>query len=525
MKASIRIGLLLLLAAGAARASSIVYLAFDGYSGTIGGQLRTVQAFDAANLDADFTEADEAAIEQRIFNIVHDAFADFRVFVTTSAPGAENHMVIGIGSDANGTQFGFTPTVDSDPYDMDWARVYAGSFKQYDAFQGIHSTVQRWGNAIGETTAHEAGHNYGLNHWQATPTPGEQALGVLASDHLMATSPTIDEWQRANNGRVFGDLSYGAMAATIGLKMTLLYNGSWTNHNQQAAQDLHVIVLTTSDSMTLKEWGGLNPFTDCEIVSLGTEQFGGQTYNKYRVDFSGGQVASGAAITTTVSTDEQFQIWPDPEVLPTTEWLVRDAYFTDGQGNAMPVRPRNISIQEHYYLDSGEFTLGFRNDTDRPMQLNNLNILLNHQRIDLAEMNYGAIPTGTGAWLPLVLTVTLAPGQSIEVVLGDYDDWVAGPFGPGEGGGGGGGDYGSEGGDCSEADESVFRGMFPSCYWTAEAEVTTFGVDIWDPQLQQYVIADVTEQWVWQSAGLAVPEPAVLALLAAGGLLLRRRRC
>ena len=66
--------------------------------------------------------------------------------------------------------------------------------------------------------------------------------------------------------------------------------------------------------------------------------------------------------------------------------------------------------------------------------------------------------------------------------------------------------------------------MFPSCYWTAEAEVTTFGVEIWDPQSQQYVMADVTEQWVWQSAGLAVPEPAALALLAAGGLLLRRRR-
>ena len=66
--------------------------------------------------------------------------------------------------------------------------------------------------------------------------------------------------------------------------------------------------------------------------------------------------------------------------------------------------------------------------------------------------------------------------------------------------------------------------MFPSCYWTAQAEVTVFGVEIWDPDAGAYVPANVTEQCVWQSAGLPVPEPSCAVLLILGVWALRRRR-
>jgi hypothetical protein len=158
------------------------------------------------------------------------------------------------------------------------------------------------------------------------------------------------------------------------------------------------------------------------------------------------------------------------------------------------------------------------------MVLSNLQFLLNPRQVELGEMNYGSVPTGTGMWLPPMGTFTLAPGEGRYVPIGAWQDWLDGPFGPG-GGGGGGGDYGGETGECSEQDLALFRGMFPSCYWTAQAEVTTLGQEMWDPGLGQYVIGNVTEQWVWQSAGVPVPEPAsaLLALMAMGLLAPFRR--
>ena len=523
MRAMARAGLALLLLAGPAGADVSVYLAFDGYSGTIDGVARSVQAFDASALDANFTEADEDDIEDRIQEIFENAFLDFPVYVTTTAPGGGQYIVVGIGSDSNGTTFGRSYKLDNEPADSDYARVWAGSFKQYDAFKGIHSTVNRWSNAIGETTAHEVGHHFGLHHWDATPTAGEQGLGVLARDHIMATYPSIDTWQRAGGGRVLGDRSYGRLAGTLGLKYSLLTAAGWTNHNGQAAYELHIEVLSNFDSMTLNDWDGVNPFTDCQIVSLGTEQFGGHQYYKYRVEFSGGQVQSRTTITTTLSFDEQPGLLSLSDGAPLTAWIVRDAYFTDDQGDPLPVRPRRITIREHLDAQAGDLRLGFHNDSDKGMQINNLGILLNNRLIPLDQMNYGAIPTGTGVWLPPIGPVTLAPGESFEVVLGNMADWLAGPFGPG-GGGGGGGDYGAPGGDCYDGEADYFRGVFPSCYWTAQAEITTLGVEIWDDNLQAYVMGDVTEQFVWQSAGMAVPEPSSALVLLLGIWALGRRR-
>jgi hypothetical protein len=85
------------------------------------------------------------------------------------------------------------------------ARVWAGTYQNSAGFpggalEGTNSTTVRWGNAIGGTAAHEAGHAYGLVH-NTTVLPGEDAF----TRHLMPAGSDVSQEQRAGYRRHFSD--------------------------------------------------------------------------------------------------------------------------------------------------------------------------------------------------------------------------------------------------------------------------------------------------------------------------------
>ena len=258
---------------------------------------RPLNPFNVSDLDASIGTT--AQLRDRIFQVVTEDYCEFNVEViqttTNPSPAGTNWHVVGVGSDFDSDAnnlFGLAQDVDINNVDrQDFARVWARSFReQYgatgQALNGANSTLARWGTAIGHTTSHEAGHNYGLGHGDSAPRTGEDEQ----NNHILATGSTgLTGEMRAGRNRHFSDRSYEILGHNVGLNVSTLYNWDFTNTNSTDAHSLVLTLLSTASTLTLN-WsynGSLSPWTNPTVTNTGTTRsFLGTTYNVFTLTFS-----------------------------------------------------------------------------------------------------------------------------------------------------------------------------------------------------------------------------------------------
>ena len=316
-----------------------------------------LEAFDVADLDAAIGST--AQLRNRIFQIVTEDYCEIDVEVaqTTSAPSPSEArwQIVGIGSDSEpgcsgGNLFGVAQDVDIDDDDVqDYARVWAGSFDAAyggsgGALNGSNSTLERWARAIGHTTSHEAGHNYGLGHTDSRFRTGTSEDGQ--KNHVLATGSEggLTGEDRASRRRHFSDTSYEILAHNIGLNVKTLYNWDFANPNDTDAHSMELTILSTASSLTIGWWynGSRSPWRDPTISSTGsTVTFKGTSYNEFILTFntdkswSGGSpgiAPPGVEFHTGASFYESDPI------------IVYDTKLQGSGGSDLPLHPRMIGF-------------------------------------------------------------------------------------------------------------------------------------------------------------------------------------
>lgn len=342
-----------------------------------------LEPFNVSDLDAGIGTT--LQLRNRITEIVTEDYCEFNVEVipTTTAPnttGIARWQIVGIGSD-NGTVlgrdlFGVAQDVDlGDGAGQDYARVYAGSFgNAYGGTGGVlagsNSTLERWATALGHTTSHEAGHNYGLAHCDAGPRTGEDG----SRNHIMNTSNPrrtrtescgfngVTDEDRASRRRHFSDQSYEILAHNIGLNVKTLYNWDFANPNSDAAHSMEITLLSTAPSLTISWWynGSRSPWRNPTISSsLGSKTFQGTTYNEFLLTFSvdkswsngnPGIAPPGVEFHTGASFVES-----DPVI-------VYDTKLKNNGGADLPLHPRMIGFDAGSMdLSTGDFSVSMFN--------------------------------------------------------------------------------------------------------------------------------------------------------------------
>ena len=271
-------------------------------------QTSPLAPFNVADLDSGVGTT--AQLRDRITDIVREDYCEFDVEIipTTTAPATTGArwQIVGLGSDdevVNGNNlFGVAQDVDLNDADaQDYARVYANSFldaygpgQTEPALAGASSTLARWATAIGHTTSHEAGHNFGLSHGNSAPRTGEDQQ----NNHIMATGSTgLTGEMRAGRNRHFSDTSYKILGHNLGLRVKTLYNWDFVNPNAENAHSMVLTLLSTASALTLN-WsynGATSPWTNPTLATAGTQAFQGTTYNRFTLTFSTAKAWSGGA--------------------------------------------------------------------------------------------------------------------------------------------------------------------------------------------------------------------------------------
>jgi len=308
------------------------------------------RAFNIANLSSYTGTVDQ--LRDAIRDVVIDDYCEFnvKVIATTTAPPTTfpRRNIVAVGTDVNGTLAGQAQSVDAgDATLSDVARIWAGVYQSLAGgvggeLNGANSTLQRWAFSIGGSTAHEAGHNYGLSHANgALVATGEDAL----TRHLMPAGGSISLEQRASFRRHVNNIDFSTLAANVGLSIQTMHNWDLTNPNNVAASQLRMTFLHPNASVIMS-WsysGSLSPWVNPTVSgSLGTQLFKGTTYNKFQITWSTGQNwANGTS--GNVPAGVNFHIGatfsgvdfdaPDPVIITKLELL-------DGGGTALPLFPR-----------------------------------------------------------------------------------------------------------------------------------------------------------------------------------------
>jgi hypothetical protein len=338
------------------------------------------QPFDVAALDP--SVGTTAQLIDEIHNVVIDDYCEFNVQVlaTTTNPATmpsppPRRSTIAIGSDVNsnsqGNSWGEAQEVDTgDQIAIDFARVWAGTYTVCEggagpsgsgcsstgSLTGSNSTLINWGQAIGGTAAHEAGHTYGLSHSDddpdpdpcnptqvgLPPTPGEDPF----NKHLMPSGCNLTGPDRTTFRRHFSDRDYGILANNVGLSIETMHNWDLVNSNAQSGSSLVVDFLSQKNSLNISwSYGGASsPWLNPTVSGpSGTAVFKGQTYNKYQVTWSSGNpawtnsspgvVAGGAVFHIgTTFTGVDFNT-PDPII-------IQDVTLLDASSNPLALHPR-----------------------------------------------------------------------------------------------------------------------------------------------------------------------------------------
>jgi len=273
---------------------------------TVGGETYDVGEFNIHDLDSSIGYT--WMLRQLIYETVQDTFCELSVDVqlvtAPPTPSEPRWQIAGIGSDVAVTEeelgaFGRSYGVDiGDMEGIDNSRIWAGEFFVHfgnwfqgdGPLQGPYSTLTRWANAIAGTAAHEAAHNYGLEHVDAAPQPGTVEDAKLY--HVMATGGDFGDGfdrgdNRAKRVRHFSDTSFEILGHNIGLNTKMVSNWDFTNPNDVAATSLTLRVLSQTSSLSPSTVfsGGLSPWQGPSVVVDGIETFQGQSYFAWDVVF------------------------------------------------------------------------------------------------------------------------------------------------------------------------------------------------------------------------------------------------
>ena len=426
-------------------------------------------AFDASDLNSSWSDngTEETDMIDTIIDMVASDYFDFDLSLVSAAPTG-NYLNVGMGSDtyctATGCGFG-VGYVNNLSTDMDYARLWSGSFTNYTEFQAADATVDRFALALAGTLAHEIGHTYGCPHGDAIPLPGETyaepgELPVLCEDgdHIMATGTSAAQTggyyvsleERATRNRHFGTNAYQRLGLNVGLKLIHLTNSDFVNTNDEDAYDMHIHFYSTESDLddpanyavTFSfgaEWQGRrNPFQDFTTTAFGEVPYAdlppivqdmGGTWYEYAAEWSN----------------------PDEAVIPGymihlgvsyggADIFVFDAYFTDINGDAMENRPVLLAHDAWYDQPDlggdGDYSVVLYNITDVPVLIQNLSFKLRPRLLPLDDLVFDPEWVKDPAWTPLcddpgpVLTASsqlppcgiLEPGAHQEVFIANANE-------------------------------------------------------------------------------------------------------
>jgi hypothetical protein len=342
------------------------------------------EPFDAADLIT-YTGT-TADLRDAVTDVVVDDYCEFNVQVrqTTTAPSTTftRRNEVAIGSDDTGTGlYGQAELIDTgDATAVDHARVWAGEYYNEEggsggALEGGNSTLARWARAIGGTAAHEAGHNYGLQHSDdTTPAPGEDA----ANRHIMPSGGTLTGEDRAGYRRHFSDKTFSLLASNVGLSVQTMHNWDLVNPNAQTAHRLRMEFLTQDPAAVLSWYydGSLSPWINPTVSNIGTQVFKGTTYDKYRIEWSAGQnwdngpsgqVPGGAVFHIGATFSGVDFDAPDDVIINKIQLL-------DAGGTPLALQPR-LPGYDAGTLDVADGTLDvnfFNNNGAEPLELRNV---------------------------------------------------------------------------------------------------------------------------------------------------------
>lgn len=382
-------------------AGSVLYLYFPTATdsdfpddpGGWGVPTSPLEPFDINDLDPGVGST--AQLRNAITERVRTDYCEFDVQVkqTTSANGTTDPLpsdprwqIIGIGSDTNPDLFGIAQAFDDfDDNEMDYARVWAGSFESSfggsgGALNGANSTLARWANAIGGTISHEGGHNYGPDHPDAAPVGSEDE----ESNHLMSTPSGEDRAQ----DRHFSNTSFEILAGNLGLYEQTVSNWDFINPNDSTADGFRITVLVrpadgtpTKGSMYT---GGLSPWEDVSISGDGSETFKGDNYDRFIITFTDAKSWNNGA-DGQIPAGEEFHVG----VGLTTDYIVRDVEFTAG-GSPMELKPRVVGYTTGGSFDpaTGGFHVTFSNPDPEngPLILSDFVVRYLPRTVDINEM-------------------------------------------------------------------------------------------------------------------------------------------
>lgn len=367
---------------------------FPNFDGTDVGPARR---FDVADLDPAI--GTNAALENRIHDIVVDDYCEFNVQVLQTTVNPEQlsplqpkRRTVAIGSDKDSNshhRWGESAPFINEPADVDFARVFAGTYVDCEggngteslingcsmtgALTGSNSTLEHWAQAIAGTAAHEAGHTYGLAHHDEDPPAGTNACmdpgpPLLAGEdgfkkHLMPSGCNVDGLDRTTFRRHFGDRTFGILAANVGLSIQTMHNWDMVNPNAVAASSLAIDFLSPKKTVTV-DWfwdGATSPWLSPKVSLLQSGvQFQGKSFFKLRITWAaknpafptpgvvpaGGQFHVGATFTG-VDFNQ-----PDPII-------IQDVTLFDASKQALILHPRLPMYDVGTIASDGSFSMHF----------------------------------------------------------------------------------------------------------------------------------------------------------------------
>jgi hypothetical protein len=468
-----------------------------------------------------------AALRDAVFDVVTDDYCEFNVEVlqVTSSPPttAARRNTIAIGTDSaidntGSNTWGLAQNIDTgDATAVDFARVWAGTYQVLaggagGALNGANSTVERWGRSIGGTSAHEAGHNYGMSHGDGLVLqPGEDAL----TRHIMASGSHYSDEQRAGYRRHFSDREYSLLAANVGLSVQTMYNWDFTNPNAQTAVKLRMDFLSVQTTLTLASvyTGARSPWNNPTVsASLGTQTFKGVTYHKFQITWSTGQAWNGGTAGQ-VTGGTEFHVGasfngvdnntPDPIIITNVDLI-------DGSNAVLALHPR-ITGFDSGTLDAadGTFAVNAFNMGGGVLQLEKVSVqtLPRLASIDAmvagAERVFDPFKQPIRPWKTIQVPLrqpTAKEGGQISIPIAHLKDGrnVVARVGPRECARG---DIKGEERDTRGCKEGIGVDMFPATAVLITATVVEPNARHWDPKTKAYIVGPLRTRVFYQVAG------------------------
>lgn len=421
-------------------------VAYPSFGFSAGSVTNPAAAFNAADLPS-YTGT-TTALRDAVTHVVELDYCEFNVEVipTATLPPAtfprRNTVAVTTKSDIADGLFGIAQAVDtSDPTAVDYAYVWGKTYQDWTGgpggeLFGANSTLDRWANSIGGTTAHEAGHNYGLAH-NTTLAAGEDVY----QHHMMPAGGSLTAADRAGYRRHFSDGEFSTLAANLGLSLQTMWNWDMVNPNAAAAYSLDMTVLYPSSTPPVLDWaynGCYSPWLNPTVIGpTGPSQvFQGGTYYPYTLRWSSpnagscvgapGQAPGGVLfhVGATFSTVNFNLSTPNPIV-------VKDVILKNAANVAMALNPR-LHAFDAGTLDTigGQLNVGAFNLAAVPLQLANLEVRELPRVVSIDQMvRGGRIADFTGmpfeAWpgttRTLVDKAVIQPGKGISLPIARLD--------------------------------------------------------------------------------------------------------